>query len=222
MNPPSNPLNEDQITRWIDGELPPKEASLFNQRADATPELLLQRDAASQLGELLRQHLPSKLEPPSPEFFTSSVMDEVTRDLPVKSATVAPVAKFRNLFNFLRTPWFAPLASAAVVAVAFLTWNHFTGGGAPGGSVAATQTYAPDPNVVASAYYSADADATVIDLQNLTPVPNSREIRAFDVASVEPAAPGEPVIFYAANDSTRAVFVLSRDANHTPRIAAVN
>lgn len=222
MNPPSNPLNEDQITRWIDGELPPKEASLFNQRADATPELLLQRDAASQLGELLRQHLPSKLEPPSPEFFTSSVMDEVTRDLPVKSTAVAPVAKFRNLFNFLRTPWFAPLASAAVVAVAFLTWNHFTGGGAPGGSVAATQTYAPDPNVVASAYYSADADATVIDLQNLTPVPNSREIRAFDVASVEPAAPGEPVIFYAANDSTRAVFVLSRDANHTPRIVAVN
>jgi anti-sigma factor RsiW len=221
MNPPSNPLNDDLFTRWIDGELPPKEASLLNERASATPELLLQKESVSQLGELLRKHLPAKLEPPSPEFFTSSVMDEVTRDLPARPVTVARSSRVSSWLNFLRTPWFAPLASAAVVAVAFLTWNHFTGGTGTGG-VAQTQAYAPDPNVVATAYYSSDAEATVIDLQHLAPVPDSRDIRAFDVASVEPATPGEPWTFYAASDATRPAFVLSKDVRGAPRIVAFN
>ncbi len=222
MNPPSNPLNDDTFTRWIDGELPAKEASLLDERASATPELLFSKDCASQLGELLRQHLPSKLEPPSPEFFTMSVMEEVTRDLPVRSFTSTPVvSKFRNWFSFLRTPWFAPLASAAAVAVAFLTWNHFTGGTNTGGP-SLTQTYTPDPNVTASAYVSNDAGAFVIDLQNLTPVPDARDIRAFDVASAEAAAPGEPVVLYASSDHSRAVMVLSRDALDAPRIVAIH
>src|SRR5204862_1965431 len=110
--------------------------------------------------------------------------------------------------NFLRTPWFAPLASAAVVAVAFLTWNHFVGGIAGAGGVAQSLTYTPDPTVVANAYYSAEAGATVIDLQHLTPVPNDREIKAFDVASSGPSIPGEPMVFVAANDANRVVFVL--------------
>jgi hypothetical protein len=222
MNPPSNPHNDDQITRWIDGELPPKEASLFEQRAFATPELLHERDSASQLGQLLRQHLPAKLEPPSPEFFTSSVMDEVTRELPARPVKAAAGSGQSSWRSWFKASWFAPLASAALVAVAFLTWNHFTGGpgSGPGGGVAQTLTYAPDPNVIASAYYSEDAGATVIDLQHLTPVPDSREIRAFDVASAEPAVPGQPVIFYAAGNPSRALFVLNRDGLENPRFTA--
>jgi hypothetical protein len=219
MNPPSNPLNDDLLTRWIDNELPPKDASQLNQRASATPELRRERDAASQLGELLRQHLPSKLEPPSPEFFTMSVMEEVMRDLPARPVIATKSSRLPGWLNFLRTPWFAPLASAAVVAVAFLTWNHFTAA-TGGGGVAESLTYSPDPNVVASAYYSSDADAVVIDLQHLTPLPDSHEIRAADVASAGPAIPGEPTVLVSANDPGKVVFVLSRDTHNNPRVTA--
>jgi hypothetical protein len=220
MTPPSNPLNDDTLTRWIDNELPAKEASLLNQRASATPELLREREAASQLGELLRQHLPAKLDPPSPEFFTMSVMDEVTRDLPARPVEADKSRRVPAWLSFLRTPWFSPLASAAVVAVAFLTWNHFSGT-TGGGSVAQSFTYAPDPSVVANTYYSQDAEATVIDLQHLAPVPNEREIKAFDVASSGPSIPGQPTVFVASNDPKRVVFVLSKDGIGAPRVASI-
>jgi hypothetical protein len=152
-------------------------------------------------------------------------MDEVNRELPVRhplKATGTSAAK-ASWLSWFRVPWFPPLASAAAVAVAFLTWNHYMGGATADGGIAQTLTYAPDPNVVANSYYSAEAEATVIDLQNLPPVPNSREIRASDVAaSAEPVGPGQPEIFYAASDATRPVFIRSSDAFDNPSFVAAN
>jgi hypothetical protein len=61
----------------------------------------------------------------------------------------------------------------------------------------------------------------VIDLENLEAVPDNYEIRASDVASADPAAPGEPLILYAADDPARPVFVLSKDLTDAPRITTV-
>lgn len=211
----SSQLNDDLLTRWADGQLTPQEAALVAEQAAKSPELLRDKAATIQIGALLREHLPVTLEPPSPEFFTSSIMEEIRRGLPA-----APLQAVRpsRLPEWLRARWFMPLASAAAVAVAFVAWNHRSTD-AP--TVQLAQTYTPDPRITANAYYSEDAGATVIDLQNLDAVPDERDIKAFDVASAEPSAPGMPQVLYAANDASRAVLVLSKDGRETPRVSVV-
>ena len=214
MNHPSQ-LNEDLLTRWVDGQLTPEETAFVTEQVAKSPELFRDKEATIHIGALLREHLPVTLEPPSPEFFTSGIMEEIRRGHPA-----APVQAVRpsRLPEWLRARWFMPFASAAAVAVAFIAWNHRSTN-AP--TVQFAQTYTPDPRITASAYYSEEAGATVIDLQNLDAVPDDREIKAFDVASTEPPAPGMPQVLYAANDASRPVLVLSKDGRETPRVSVV-
>ncbi len=215
MNHPDH-LNEDLLTRWVDGQLTPEETARVAEQTAQSPELLRDKHAARQIGTLLREHLPVSLDPPSPEFFTSSIMEEIRRELP--AAPARPVRPSR--WEWLRAPWFAPLASAAAVAVAFVVWDHRAAPAVAPGLLA--QTYTPDPKVTASTYYSEEAEATVIDLQNLDAVPDNHEVRAFDVASAEPAEPGNPQVFFAANDASRPVLVLSKDGREIPRVTVVH
>ncbi len=222
MNTSPTTPSEDLRTRWIDGELSPKEAALLERQLTGMPELISEREAANQLRDLLRKHLPAKQEPPSPDFFTSSVMDAINCSPIVRHTRVAPERSgLPSWLSWMRSAWFGPLASAAVVAVAFVSWNHLSSPSVPG-SVAQTISYTPDPSVVANSYFSDDAGATVIDLQNLAPLPNDREIRAFDVASADPALPGEPVFYYAATNASQVLFVRSTDASNHPLITAVH
>ena len=215
MNHPSQ-LNEDILTRWVDGQLTPQEAALAAGQAVNSPELLRDREATIQIGALLREHLPLSLEPPSPEFFTSGIMEIIRSESP---AVPVKAAQTSRLHELLRARWFMPLASAAAVAVAFIAWNHRPTN-AP--SVQFAQTYTPDPKIIANSYFSEDAGATVIDLQNLDAVPDDREIKAFDVASAEPPPPGMPQVLYAANDASRPVLVLGKDGRETPRVSVVH
>ena len=212
----TNPLNEDLLTRWVDGKLTLEEDALVAEQLAQSPELLRDKEAATRIGALLRAHLPLSLEPPSPEFFTSSIMEEIRRGNP--GAPLKAVLPSRR-WGWLRARWFAPIVSAAAVAVAFMVWTDRP---APALPVQLAQTYTPDPKITANSYYSEEAEATVIDLQNLDAVPDDREIKAFDVASVEPAAPGMPQVFYAANDASRPVLVLSKDGRETPRVSLVH
>lgn len=217
MNPPHTELNEDLLTRWIDGQLTPEESARVEQHLAAAPELRRDKEDAVQVRALLRQHLPASIEPPSPEFFTGSVMNEIRRELP-STARPAEKRQASGWLSWLRAPWFAPVASAAVLALAFVIWR-------PDNSPAVNeallvQAYTPDASIKATAWYSEDAGATVIDVQNAT-VPDNQEIKAFDVASSNPSAAGEPQVFYAAHDSARALMVLSLDGAQKPRVSLV-
>lgn len=216
--PPPDELNEELLTRWIDGQLTPAEQAMVERALAAQPLLGRERESAQQLGSLLRQHLPANQKPPSPEFFTSRIMEEI-HGVPVVKVRVAGAARASGLMSWLRQPWFAPLASAAVVALLFLASNGARPGAGPASGVSA---YAPDPNVTAMAFYSEEAEATVIDLQGLQAVPDDREIRAYDVADAAPAGPGKPLIFHAANDPDRAIMVLAPDLAEGPRFHELN
>ena len=205
--------SDETLTQWIDGTLPPQERA--NLESSLPPGWAAERDAARQLGDLLRSHLPARMEPPAPERFTSSIMAAIGRPDSAAAAAGGPAAKVIPFPRFRQ--WFAPLASAAAVAAGFLVWNATHKAAAP----VLAKVYAPDARVTARAWFAEDADATVIELENLEAVPDDREIRAFDVASAEPAAPGEPQIFYAAANPERAVLVLSRDATNQPLLRAV-
>ena len=216
--PPPDDLNEELMTRWIDGHLSPAEMAAVERALAAEPLLARERESARRLGGLLRLHLPCTMEPPSPEFFTSRIMDEIQGSPVVK--TLAPAAARRaGSVSWFKQPWFAPLASAAAVALLFLATN---GSRSTGNASNVARAYAPDPKVVASAFYSEEAGATVIDLKGLDAVPDDREIRAYDVADAAPATPGKPLVLHAANDPDRAIMVLAPDTSGNPRFRELN
>lgn len=216
--PPPDDLNEELMTRWIDGHLSPGELAAVERALAAEPLLAREKESAQLLGGLLRQHLPSSMEPPSPEFFTSRIMEEIQGSPVVK--TLAPAAARRgDSVSWFKQPWFAPLASAAAVALLFLATN---GSRPTGNASSVARAYAPDPKVVASTFYSEEAGATVIDLKGLDAVPDEREIRAYDVADAAPATPGNPLVLHAANDPDRAIMVLAPNASGTPRFRELN
>lgn len=220
MNTPPTPddLNEELMTRWIDGHLTPDELAAMQRAVLAEPMLAREKESADRLGSLLRQHLPSTLDPPSPDFFTSRIMEEI-HGVPVLK-TMAPAAvRPSGVFSWLKQPWFAPLASAAAVALLFLASNGSRSGTA---ATSVAQAYAPDPRVTATAYFSAEAEATVIDLKGLDAVPDDREIRAYDVADAQPVMPGRPLVLHAANQPDRAILVLAPDTAGYPRFRELN
>ena len=217
--PPPDDLNEELMTRWIDGHLSPEEMAAVERAIAAEPLLAHEKESAQRLGGLLRQHLPAELEPPSSEFFTSRLMEEI-KGAPVVE-TLAPTGKRGAAARvaWFRQAWFPPLASAAAVALLFLAMN----GSRSGESGPRTaRAYAPDPKVIASAFYSEEASATVIDLKGLDAVPDDREIRAYDVAEAGPVTPGKPLVLHAANDPERAILVLAPGTSGTPRVHELN
>lgn len=204
-NLPPQDLNEELMTRWIDGQLSPTELEIVERALAAEPLLTREKDSAQRLGGLLRQHLPANLEPASPEFFTSRIMEDIQSVALVETVTPA-AARTTGFMSWFKLPWFAPLASAALVALLFLAAN----GRQPAGtSLDVARVYTPDPNVVANSYYSEEAGATVIDLQGLPAVPDELEIRAYHVAEAAPVEPGKPQVLHAANDPGRAIMVLA-------------
>ena len=212
-------LNEELMTRWIDGHLNSQEMAAVERALAAEPMLAREKESALQLGGLLRQHLPATMEPPSPEFFTSRIMEEIQGVAVVKTIAPVPARRGAGSIPWFKQRWFAPLASAAAVALLFLAMN---GSRSSGTASSVAWAYAPDPKVVARAFYSEEAGATVIDLKGLDAVPDDREIRAYDVADAAPATPGNPLVLHAANEPDRAIMVLAPNASGTPRFRELN
>lgn len=219
-NKPERPVSEDMLTRWIDGRLQPDELASIESQAAEHPGLLREKEHADAIGRMLRNAMPSSQEPPSADFFTSQLMDQIRQEAaPVRPPVAAP-GLMQRLAGLLRTPWFMPVASAAAVALVFLAMDR--GGSARsdrGGSFA--DVYVPDPKVTASAYYSEDAAADVIDLKGLEPLPADRMVRAYDVASADNAEPGEPQVLVSNAEPDRVVMVLNADGR-APKISVLH
>ena len=200
--PEHNP-QEELLTRFIDGEC--------NEALH--PEWIQEKTAANQLGNLLRAHLPSRLEPPSEEFFTAQLMQKISSEAapshpPQRISSPSFFEKFRL--------WLAPLAATAAVLVVggILLKDKVS---SPRDSFA----YTPIANVKATLSFNSDADATVINLEGLEAIPDDQEIKAFSVANSKTAKAGEPQKFFAANDPSKLLFVLFPSDSSAPSIHLV-
>jgi hypothetical protein len=188
-DPKLNP-EEEECVRWIDGVLSPER--LRELEESVPPEWLRERMAARRTGDLLRSSLVAAVEPPAAEFLTGSIMEAVARE-----GRVVPRGAGR------RWQWFAPLASAAAVAAGFMIWNARH----PAGGLPVVQVYAPDERVTARAWVSEEAEATVIDLENLEALPDDHEIRAFAEAGGDSGADERVVVMREESGDGRAVFL---------------
>jgi hypothetical protein len=70
------------------------------------------------------------------------------------------------------------------------------------------QVYAPDERVTARAWVSEEAEATVIDLENLEALPDDHEVRAFAVAGGETGGDERAVVMREERGDGRMVFLL--------------
>jgi anti-sigma factor RsiW len=203
---------QQQLTRWIDGELEGDELSEFAKAVAADPQLAEAKAEADDLRKLLRVDMPDR-EIPNPDFFNSQVQRRIDQEsAPAASPAAAPSPSGGGILSWFQSPF--TLASAAtVVLLGFFALSQKSDApGAPDHTSVAS-TYTPDKDIVASLFYSDEADATVIMLDGLAAMPDSTELNGQNVVS---AAHGTPRELY--NQDEQLAFVVFQGADSVPFI----
>ena len=174
---------QQQVTRWIDGELSPEELPAFEAHASKDPQLSAAKKQAEQLRRLLQAEMPAR-QIPNPEFFNSQIQRRITEDATPHTPTTVPAAS-GNIFSWFRSP-FTLASAAAILLFGFITFSRSS----PDHTSVAS-TYTPDREITARHFYSDDAAATVIMLDGLAALPDDTEIKGQNIVSAEQGAPGE-------------------------------
>ncbi len=154
-------LDESLITRWFDDELSPEEEAEFAVHLEAHPELLEQKAEIRQLGDLLRQEVPSELEVPHPEFFASRISHEIALEASVREESASSKSAGSN------SSWWLPIsAAAAALVVGFFGGSQF--GSSPSEQVANTDT--KPANIEHTVLFTPDTEirAELVDNENAT------------------------------------------------------
>lgn len=180
------PEEEEKLTEWIDGKL---DDDQVRSLLDEHPELIDLKKSAAETGNLLRQELPLEENLPYPDFFNHRIqqrLQEEDTDTDASSVSLKEEDQFLPLFT--RSRLFAGFAFA-VLAIGLIV--HSILGPDPAGSGAHTEvvgTYTPNPQVLASSHYNADAGATIILLDGLEEIPSDTEISGIFPRSYQPDA----------------------------------
>lgn len=202
---PMSPGDEERITRWIDGELDDAQIADF---LASHPELRAERAAAHGVRDLLRRELESGGKMPFPDFFNRQIQRHIEEEAELearrKAYTQIPQAGFFSWFTFTRN-----IAGAALlVLIGVFIGKAFFDSRAAGSQV--VNTYAPDPSVAATLFYSKPANATVLVLDGLSAFPAAREITGHSTAGYTPRSGGLVPTLYSEDDAATA-YVLVKD-----------
>lgn len=210
------PDDEAKITRWIDGELDDAEVA---ELLAAHPELRREKEAARKLGKLLREELETGEKIPFPDFFNRQIQRHIEEEQELEERKKAyegiPEAGFFSWFTFTRNV----AGAALLVLLGVLIGKAFFDSRVTGSEI--VYTYAPDPAVNATQYYSKSANATVLELEGLAAIPADEVITGNRTASYQPADDFGMTTLYSASASEPAL-ILVTDGNHIPAIYEVD
>jgi len=178
--------DEEKLTLWIDGQL---EDDQVRDLLDAHPELADLKKSAGETGKLLRQQLPLEEDLPYPDFFNHRIRQRLEKEDTDAKLPALALKEEAQLF-----PWFTRsrlFAGFAFTAIAIGLIVHSVLGPDPTGSSDHTEivgTYTPNPQVLASSRYDADAGATIIQLDGLAEIPADIQISGIFPRSYLPDA----------------------------------
>ena len=163
---------EEKYTAWIDGKLAGRELAEFERQLAALPEAEADRTAARQLGDLLREHLPA---PPlaNADFFNYELMQQI--DAPEPRAT-SRSSSFWSLPRMV----LAGACSLALATALFFTMVPKTQQQADAGQEYVARILnarSDDPAISATAYHDHDENVTVLWLEGLDYIPESRQLK---------------------------------------------
>lgn len=180
---------EDQWTRWIDGDLsePEETEMLAMVRDDAA--LQKDRDFFRHLSRDLRRSFPKEQAPPFPDFFNSQIQKRLREEVATESRA-ARVFQWPAWFS-----WAFPLGAAAAIALTASQLGFF--GGSRRSEI--TSTYTPDDGVLAETTYYPEAQATVVRMTGIEPLPDGFRLTVNDIADLFPVGGEEPGLVSSEN-----------------------
>jgi hypothetical protein len=165
---------EERFTAWVDGRLEGAELAAFERELEAHPEALAEKEAALDLGNLLRTHLkPAPL--PNPDFFNHQIL----REIHAAPAAAAPVRRRR--FSFWSLPG---MAFSGTFLLLLSTILYFTAVPNTRREVRHNEQYvqnvlnarSDEPGITATSFHSKQDNVNVLWLDGLDYLPPSHKL----------------------------------------------
>lgn len=209
------PEEEEKLTQWIDGNL---DDDQVRDLLNAHPELADLKKSAADTGNLLRQELPLEEDLPYPDFFNHRIQQRLMEE---KAETETPTVSLKEEAQYLplftRSRLFAGIAFAAL-AIGLIVHSIIGPNTADSGvRTEIVGTYTPNPQVVASSHFNAEAGATIIQLEGLEEIPADMEISGIFPRSYEPDA-ALAATTLRSRDTNEPLVVLENDHYGRPNI----
>jgi len=177
MNPTTD---EENLVRWLDGEMDAAEQARYEARLEADPVLKAEAMEMKALTQTVRPHLPQPGDIPHADFFNSQIQREI---LVLKATETKQAAESPSILSWLRMPWL--LAGAAAIAAAIAAILSVTKVATEVHSTEVVNVYTPNPAVTVAA--SSVQGATVLLLEGLSEIPANQPVVGFKVHRTETA-----------------------------------
>ncbi|MDB6137511.1 MAG: hypothetical protein JWO94_583 [Verrucomicrobiaceae bacterium] len=168
-------LDEQELTRWLDGEMDAAETASFEARMRNDAALRSEAETLRQLCADVKMHFPKK-DLSHPDFFNSQIMERIGE---LERQDVKAQEKRAPWLGWLHRPWLAFAGAAAVLLL--IGQVMFQQDPAPDTSTTVQNTYAPNGNIQPRAYHSNDANATVLELDGLEDIPADSKVVGYKV-----------------------------------------
>ena len=200
---------EELITRWIDGELDPKEKIEFEKLYDARPDFYNSLRAEANASKDSLKSFEFEKEIPYGDFFNNQIRKKIQDD---DFDSNSSSGFLFDVSTWLRSPF---TWAATACFIAFILVNPQSG--VNGEDNIIVSTYTPDPSVsIVSAEFNDKANATVIVLEGLEPVPDETDFNENHITSYDRQGPPGFVQFYNKND--KLVYILETDEYGQPNV----
>jgi anti-sigma factor RsiW len=169
---------EERFTAWIDGRLAGAELEAFERELGAHPEALAEKEAALELGALLRANIAA---PPlrNADFFNHEILRQIESSQPAAPAP-APARVARPAFRTLPR-----MALSGVFLLLLSTLLYFAAVPNTRREVRRNEQYvsnilnahSDDPNITATSFHSKENDVNVVWLDGLNYIPPDHKLK---------------------------------------------
>jgi anti-sigma factor RsiW len=163
---------EEKFTAWVDGRLTGRDLAAFEREMQAHPEALAEKEAALDVGNLLRAHCsPPPLQ--NPDFFNHQLLQQIRSEHPIPAPPPIPFWSLRGM------------AMSGALCLLLATGLYFTAVPNTRRQVRRDQQYVQnvlnaksyDPSVSATSFHSKANNANVIWLDGLTYMPRDHKLK---------------------------------------------
>ena len=209
-----HPSEEQDIIRWIDGEMNETECATFEERLKLEPALATEAQKMRALSASLRSHLPAEIRVPHADYFNTQIEVRITQMALDDARSKQAATSWSAMFQWLTQPWFALVGAAALAVLGFFLLPPAS----PDDSESMIlSSYTPNLRVQARTYHDHEADATVLMLDGLDAMPADKHISGVNIQRSEMEPELASTTMY--DEKGAAVFMISHDSLGNPLIS---